>query len=135
MLKDPSQLKLLKKKKGPKYRNRKVTLDGRKWDSIAEAARYLQLLCLGDKGLISDLSIKPWYTFASGKISFYPDFSYFDCETKQQITEDVKGCPETAAFKIKAKLFEEAFGRKVKIVRMDSKTAAALVAAAKGQGR
>ena len=43
-LQDPEQEKLLQpKKKKAKYGNTKVELDGITFDSIAEAARYVQL--------------------------------------------------------------------------------------------
>lgn len=105
------------KREGPrKYRNTPTTVAGLKFDSKAEARRYLYLWGQYGAGQIHDLKLQPEftlqeaYTTPTGErvraIRYRADFSYErDGET---IVEDVKGM-ETKEFKLKAKLFAEKY--------------------------
>ena len=97
-----------------KYKNKKVTLNGKVFDSKKEAKRYCELIKLEQAGLIKDLETQKKFllldTFKkNGKtykqISYYADFVYFDVYSKKTIVEDVKGV-KTQVYKIKRKLFE-----------------------------
>lgn len=95
-----------------KYRNRKTTVDGVRFDSKAEAARYRELKLLQTGGLIRDLQLQPAFELQpkyryNGKtvraIKYIGDFSYL--ENGVRVVEDVKG-KATEVFKLKAKLFQ-----------------------------
>lgn len=97
-----------------KYKNKKVTVNGKVFDSKKEAKRYLELIKLEQAGLIKDLETQKKFllldTFKkNGKtykqISYYADFVYTSVYEKKTIVEDVKGV-RTEGYKIKRKLFE-----------------------------
>lgn len=94
-----------------KYRNRKTSFEGIKFDSEAERSRYLHLLDMEQRGLIHDLGLQPSFSLIdkfrrNGKhyrAEFYiADFEYI--EDGKRIIEDVKGM-ETAVYKGKRKHF------------------------------
>ena len=101
-----------KLKKESKYKNKKVSVDGFTFDSIAEARRYEQLCLLENAGAISDLRLQPRYELQKpftdndgGKhraIFYVADFQYR--ENGLRVTEDVKG-KATKEYLIKKKLF------------------------------
>lgn len=104
----------LPNQKKNKYKNKKVIVNGKVFDSKKEAKRYLELIQLEQAGLIKDLETQKKFllldTFKkNGKtykqISYYADFVYFDVYSKKTIVEDVKGV-KTEVYKIKKKLFE-----------------------------
>lgn len=94
-----------------KYGNMKVSEDGECFDSKAELRRYHELKLLLAGGKISNLKVHPVFEIIpafkrDGKTiratHYEGDFLYL--EGIQWVVEDVKGV-ETAAFKIKRKLF------------------------------
>jgi len=94
-----------------KYKNKKCSFDGYKFDSKKEMNRYLQLKLLQRGGKISDLTLQPSYMLQesfkiNGKtiraIKYVADFKYI--ENGVVVVEDVKGCL-TDVYKIKKKLF------------------------------
>ena len=95
-----------------KYHSRKTALDGRTFDSGAEASRYGQLLLMERTGLISGLAMQvpfeiiPADTGADGKklraLRYVADFTYYDRKGKLHV-EDVKGV-RTAVYKLKKRL-------------------------------
>ena len=99
-------------KKGSKYGNKKVTVDGYEFDSIAEMERYKQLKLMELAGAISDLRLQPRYELQRGftdssgvkqrSITYCADFSY--SERGLRVVEDVKGSI-TKEYAIKKKLF------------------------------
>lgn len=101
-----------------KYRNVPTTVDGIRFASKAEAKRYQELKLLERAGEVSDLVLQRRFQLTTGegiKIAVYVcDFDYLDADGNR-VTEDVKGI-ETPAFKIKAKLFEAQYGRKISII-------------------
>jgi hypothetical protein len=134
-LKDPEQEKLLLKvgKKKSKYRNQKVELDGIKFDSIAEAARWIQLKDRERKKEIFGLYVKPVYKFKTG-VKYIPDFLYFEKSERartgfaKKIIEDVKGF-STEAFKIKKKLMLSEYKIVVEVIKIPANVANNLVRA------
>ena len=95
-----------------KYYNKKVVIDGIKFDSIAEGSRYKELKLLERAGEISNLELQPKFLLQEGfkkngktyrKIEYIADFMYE--EKGQVVVEDSKGM-ETDVFKLKHKLFE-----------------------------
>ena len=96
-----------------KYHNRKTTIDGIKFDSKAEAKRYVELKLLQKAGKITNLELQqkyelqPKYKNNKGEtiraITYKADFKYI--ENGKKVVEDVKGM-ETKDFKLKKKLLE-----------------------------
>jgi hypothetical protein len=89
-----------------KYRNVKTEIDGHLFDSKAEAQYFLNLKVLHASGEIRGFSIQPSFMLP-GDIRYRPDFLI--CDAAGQIfAVDVKGV-ETAAFKLKRKLWEKTY--------------------------
>ena len=114
--------------KPPKYGNKKVTLDGIKFDSMKEANRYAELKMLQRGGVIKDLELqKKFVLIPTQKIgkkvierecSYIADFVYTDVKSGETIVEDVKGYrdPSSAAYAkyvIKRKLLLWRYGIKI----------------------
>lgn len=132
-LKNPEQAKLLKqasKRGGRKYKNQPVQLGIFKFDSKAEAARFVFLQQLARAGSITYLHVKPVYVLTGG-VKFIPDFEYRN-PNKELVTEDVKGGPLTQAFRIKAKLFKAHTGRIVEIIRLKPDVVNTILATVEG---
>ena len=107
-----------------KYGNRRVELNGVKFDSKKEAMRYLTLLDMEKRGEIQDLRLQPQFTLQEAytttegvrvrAIRYQADFSYtiynvWDREEKR-IVEDVKSkATKTRVYEIKKKLLREKF--------------------------
>lgn len=99
-----------------KYNNKKTVVDNIKFDSKAEANRYIELKLLEKSGKISDLELQPKFELQEKYINnkgekiraiiYKADFCYL--EGNKIIVEDVKGV-ETKEFKIKRKLFENKY--------------------------
>lgn len=97
-----------------KYMNKKVTVDGIKFDSALESYRYLELKLLERAGEIKDLArqvrfeLQPKYK-KNGKtiqpIYYVADFVYYDVTKNKKIVEDTKGF-KTETYKLKKKIFE-----------------------------
>jgi hypothetical protein len=114
-----------------KYRNVRVEVDGLKFDSKAEAARWQQLRLLEKAGKVRRLERQVRYSLdaytgeplnadeeCGTKIgSYVADFDYWDHDKNCQVTEDVKGMI-TDLSKWKLKHFAAQYGREVQIVRM-----------------
>lgn len=98
-----------------KYFNKKVIVDGIKFDSKKEANRYNELKLLKRAGSIRDLELQPVFVlqpaYTNNKnekvraITYKADFIYFDTHLDRYIVEDVKGY-KTDVYKLKKKLFE-----------------------------
>jgi len=93
-----------------KYKNKKITVDGIKFDSIREANRYIELKWLEKLDRISNLELQPEfilqekYKFGGSTIraiKYRADFKY--SKGGIEIIEDVKGM-KTDVYKIKKKL-------------------------------
>lgn len=105
------------KARQPKYRNKKVEVDGVLFDSKKEAGRWSELRLLERAGQLSNLSRQVRLPLrVNGKLvcTFIPDFSYVSADGKEVI-EDVKS-PITRkhpVYRIKVKLLEALTGQKV----------------------
>lgn len=101
-----------------KYHNKKVYVNGIKFDSMKEARRYRELKLMEEKGLISNLQtqvpfeIFPAYVREDGKkiraIKYIADFVYY--QNDKRVIEDTKGV-RTQVYKIKKKMMEKQHGR------------------------
>ena len=97
-----------------KYRNVKTIVDGIKFDSKKEAARYPELCLLHKAGEIGDIERQVrWPLFVNDvKICTYiSDFCYHD-KHGNYIVEDVKGV-KTPMYRLKKKLMKAINGRDI----------------------
>lgn len=104
------------KPKPRKYFNVPLVIDGERFDSQAEAARWLTLLERQNRGQISGLRRQPRYELQASfrdktgrmmrAITYVGDFEYSE-ESEQLVVEDVKGgeATQTQVWRVKAKLF------------------------------
>ena len=100
-----------------KYRAKKTTVDGIKFDSKKEAKRYSELRLLEKAGTIAYLAVHPKFVLQKGfiyrlrkirPIVYEADFSYQ--ENGDAIVEDVKSvATKTALFKVKVKMFKKVY--------------------------
>ena len=83
------------------YINKKIVVDGIKFDSKKEARRYQALLLMQRAGKISDLELQPKFELvksvkfsgdarAKPAVRYFADFAYTDTATGKRIVEDVK---------------------------------------------
>jgi hypothetical protein len=89
-----------------KYKAIKTTVDGIKFDSKKEAARYSKLKILEKANYIQDLSLQPRFDLIieGVKCGFYKaDFKYI--EDGKEIIEDVKGM-KTPVYNLKKRLIK-----------------------------
>ena len=102
---------------GSKYHNRKVVVDGIRFDSEKEAQRYAELKLLERVGEIYDLQrqvpfvVIPEQRDSNGKlleseVKYIADFTYKEKGSLRRVVEDVKGL-KTEVYKIKKKLMLE----------------------------
>lgn len=98
-----------------KYRNKKVIVDKKEFDSKREGNRYKELKLLERAGEIKDLELQPRFLLQDSfkkngrtfrKIEYVADFKYI--ENGKAIVEDVKGM-QTDVFKLKHKIFEKVY--------------------------
>ncbi len=101
-----------------KYGAKLTIIDGIRFASKREAARYRELTLLQRSGAIHNLELQPHYPInvAGQKICTYiADFRYIGA-CGSLIVEDVKGV-ETPVFKLKRKLFEVIYGMKLTVTK------------------
>jgi hypothetical protein len=94
-----------------KYHNRKVEVDGIKFDSGREASRYRTLWLMLQAGAISDLRLQtPFVCEVNGKrvCAYYADFTYRTA-SGERVIEDAKGM-KTPVYRLKKKLVEAIHG-------------------------
>jgi hypothetical protein len=98
-----------------KYRNKKVIVDEKEFDSKREGNRYKELKLLERAGEIKNLELQPRFLLQDSfkkngrtfrKIEYVADFKYI--ENGKTIVEDVKGI-QTDVFKLKHKIFEKVY--------------------------
>lgn len=129
------------RKKGVKYNNTKVEIDGHIFDSRKEANRYLELKLLERAGQIKDLELQKEFELIPNqyitqerygkngrrlkdkqillekKCVYRADFVYVDCETGMTIVEDTKSiATRTPEYIIKRKLMLYKYGIKIREV-------------------
>lgn len=100
----------------PKYRNKKTSVDGIRFDSKREANRYMELKLLERAGIIKGLKRQVPYILIDKSrygraIKYVADFVYY--EDDKLVVEDVKGV-RTPVYKLKKRLIAERFGIEVK---------------------
>ena len=109
--------------KKTKYNNKITELDGIKFHSKKESARYSQLKLYEKGGLIKDLRLQVPYELIpklviNGKteraIKYVADFVYIDMLHETEVVEDVKGMI-TDIFKIKYRLMKQIHNIDVKL--------------------
>lgn len=118
--------------KQQKYGNKKVVVDGIKFDSIAESEYYKHLVSLKKNGTIIEFEMQKSYILIDNfkhpltnktirKVKYVPDFviKYNDGTTK---IIDVKGYDQDKVFRMKAKLFIAKYKLPLFLVKYDSKT-------------
>ena len=115
---------LLKQNKRSKYRNRRTTVDGIRFDSKAEAKRYTQLITLQNLGEISGLMRQHSYVLVPGgrwqngkaysAVKYVADFVY--TQDGKIVVEDVKGM-KTQLYMLKKKLMKQVYGIEIREVR------------------
>lgn len=103
-----------------KYRAIRTEVDGIKFHSKREAARYVELKKMQDAGLIDRLELQPVYQItinARPVCKVILDFRYWCNERKQHVIEDVKGV-DTSISRLKRKLVEaQHWPLKVEIIK------------------
>jgi len=93
-----------------KYGAIKTVVNGIKFDSKKEAARYVMLTTMERHGLISGLSLQPKFDLVINgiKIGFYKaDFKY--THEGKEVIEDVKGM-KTPVYNLKKKMIKAIYG-------------------------
>jgi hypothetical protein len=101
---------LSRKNKTPKYRNKKCSVDGHRFDSIAEARRYIDLRLLEKAGKIQALTLQPSFDLSCCSLHicrYVGDFQYL--EDGKRVVEDVKGV-RTRDYRIKKKMVRAIYG-------------------------
>ena len=97
-----------------KYHNKKIIVDGIKFDSLKESKRYNELKILEKAKEITELRLQVKFELQPSfkknnktirKIEYIADFVYYDNKIQQYIVEDTKGY-RTDVYKLKKKLFE-----------------------------
>lgn len=110
--------------KRSKYGNQKTEVEGVRFDSKKEAARFQELLWAQGAGKISELKLQEEftlmgaYTTPKGKrvraIRYRCDFSYL-LPSGEKVVEDVKSkATKTRVYEIKKKLLRERYGIEIK---------------------
>jgi hypothetical protein len=98
----------------PKYGNRRVVVNGVRFDSEREAAVYHDHALRQAAGEIDDLVAHPRYPLeAYGQLlgHYEADLSYVETATGQVVVVDVKSGPtRTPLYRLKKKLFEAQYG-------------------------
>lgn len=105
-----------------KFGNTPVVVDGLKFHSKAEAARYQELVLLQKAGHIKDLERQVTCPLEVNGVlvaNYIADFEYYEKSPIgrwELVVEDLKGY-ETDVFKLKAKLFKAVYGFGLRITQ------------------
>jgi len=109
-----------------KFGNRKVTIDGITFDSVAESKYYTQLKWLKQAKQIKGFKLQPRFLLQPAfkkhgrtirKIEYVADFEIHNLDGSVEII-DVKG-KETREFLLKKKLYEKLYDLPLKVVTLD----------------
>lgn len=101
-----------------KFFAKAVTIDGHRFASKAEGARYVELRLLEKAGEIRDLVLQPRFTLHVGAVLiglYIADFAYEDAGGTR-VVEDVKGL-DLPLGRWKRKHFEAQYGQPVRVIR------------------
>lgn len=101
-------------KKGSKYKNQKVVVDGLTFDSKKEANRYFELKCLKASGAIYNLFTQ--VEFQLSVCIYRADFTYQKADTHELVVEDVKSAAtrKLSTYRLKKKLLKAEKGIEIK---------------------
>jgi len=114
---------LAEKPKRSKYGAKKVLVDGIRFDSKREAARYQFLKARQDAGEISNLELQPSFKLKCGErpillkskgypngrqATYFADFAYWCPVEEKRVIEDSKGM-KTDIYKLKKAIVEAQF--------------------------
>lgn len=118
------------KPKKSKYGNRKVVVDGIKFDSQREAKRWVKLLGMERDGDIQNLLRQPKFILAPAvriagearkrpALRYSADFSYVEAATGRTVVEDVKSTPtaKSKEFRRIQHLMQAVHGISVRVVK------------------
>lgn len=116
---------MAKKKKAPtnKFNNKKVEVNGIKFDSKMEADYYLYILEMCEEGIVDEFELQPEFVLQEGftkrglkflPIKYKADFELWFADGTNYVV-DIKGF-ETADFKIKKKMFEKRYPQELKLI-------------------
>jgi hypothetical protein len=109
----------LAKPKQSKFRNRKVVVDGHRFDSKRESEYYGQLKQREKAGEVYEVEMqRPFAIVINGQLvcTYKADFHFWDAVAKRRRVVDVKGFA-TPEFKLKAKLMKAVLGLEVEVVK------------------
>ena len=98
-----------------KYNNKVTFIDGHRFMSKREAARYVDLKNLERGGIISNLELQPRFPIVINGVKicdYVADFRYYDNERRREVVEDVKGV-KTPEYKLKKKLVLAVLGLEI----------------------
>lgn len=101
-----------------KFFAKAVTIDGHRFASKAEGARYVELRLLEKAGEIRGLVLQPRFTLHVGRVligTYVADFAYEDA-AGTRVVEDVKGL-DLPLGRWKRKHFEAQYGQPVRVIR------------------
>jgi hypothetical protein len=104
---------------GQSTATRRSSIDGKKFDSKAEGARYVELKRLQEGGVISGLRTQEEFALPVNGVlvcKYLADFCYVDSDGNR-VVEDVKGGPVTQVYAIKKKLMKAIHGIEIKELR------------------
>ena len=104
----------LSKSKYGKFGAKPVPIDGHRFPSKAEGARYQTLKLLERAGKITGLTLQPRFPMIVSGITighYVADFEYLEGDVR--IVEDVKGM-KTPLYRWKKKHFEAQYGLKIR---------------------
>lgn len=109
------------------YINKKIVVNGIKFDSKKEARRYQALLLMQRAGEIGELELQPKFELVKGvkfsgdarakpAVRYFADFAYTDVLTGKRIVEDVKSpvTKEKPYYKMKRHMMLAIHGIEVK---------------------
>lgn len=102
--------------KKSKYNNKKVVINGLRFDSTKEGNRYLELKEMQENKEIFDLQLQPCYEcIVNGMLicRYNGDFKYNTIDPITTVVEDVKGM-KTPVYKLKKKLMKAIFNIEIK---------------------
>lgn len=104
-----------------KYGNRKVEIDGIKFDSAKEGRRYTELRLLERAGQIKDLELQKRFPIRVNDelvCAYVADFVYREAHSGQQVVEDVKSnfTRQHPVYRLKNKLMHAVHGVTIKEV-------------------
>ena len=116
--------------KASKYGNRPVLVNGHRFDSKKEGARYVELTYMLKAGTIAELELQPAFPLLCVKLyrngwpitlepvaTYVADFQYLNLTTGEYIVEDVKSAgTRTAIYALKKKMVEAIHGITVREV-------------------